>query len=121
MSSFENDRELRIKFKPLTLKPLRMDDVVAAVDTSTIKIGETDTGILIAVRGANVWKQDKRYRYMRFGPFIFHVTEENKKQIYETLENTYFSFHANVTIKVRQRSFKCRCASQTFSNAGFKL
>lgn len=92
MSSFENDRELRIKFKPLTLKPLRMDDVVAAVDTSTIKIGETDTGILIAVRGANVWKQDKRYRYMRFGPFIFHVTEENKKQIYETLENTYFSF-----------------------------
>jgi hypothetical protein len=61
------------------------------VDTSTIKIGETSTGIMIAVRGANVWKQNKRYRYVRFGPFIFHVTEENKKQVYETLERTYFN------------------------------
>jgi hypothetical protein len=28
---------------------------------------------------------------VRFGPFIFHVTEENKKQVYESLEKTYFS------------------------------
>jgi hypothetical protein len=56
-----------------------------------MKIGETNRGIVIAIRGANVWKQHRRYRYMRFGPFIFHFTEENKKQVYETLERTYFS------------------------------
>jgi hypothetical protein len=75
----------------LTLKPLHKENIVAAIDTSTMKIGETSTGIVIAIRGANVWKQHRRYRYMRFGPFIFHVTEENKKQVYETLERTYFS------------------------------
>ncbi len=48
-------------------------------------------GMVMAVRGATVWKQDRRYRYMRFGPFIFHVTEDNKKLMYETLEKTHFA------------------------------
>jgi hypothetical protein len=86
-----HDQRLRLRLEPLPLRPLQQEKIVAAVDTSTIKIGETSTGIVIAVRGANVWKQNRRYRYMRFGPFIFHVTEENKKQVYETLERTYFS------------------------------
>ena len=84
------DQTLRLKLEPLLLKPLRTENIVAAVDTSTIKIGETNIGTIIAVRGANVWKQDRRYKYTRFGPFIFHVTEENKKQVYEILEGTYF-------------------------------
>ena len=83
------DQTLRLKLEPLLLKPLRTENIVAAVDTSTIKIGETNIGTIIAVRGANVWKQDRRYKYTRFGPFIFHVTEENKKQVYEILERTY--------------------------------
>ncbi|HVP16564.1 MAG TPA: DNA double-strand break repair nuclease NurA [candidate division Zixibacteria bacterium] len=86
-----HEETLRLKLEPLPLIPSRKGKIVAAVDTSTIKIGETSTGIVIAVRGANVWKQDRRYRYLRFGPFIFHVTEENKKQVYETLEATYFN------------------------------
>jgi hypothetical protein len=85
------DQTLRLKLEPLPLRPLHEENIVAAVDTSTMKIGETNRGIVIAIRGANVWKQHRRYRYMRFGPFIFHVTEENKKQVYETLERTYFS------------------------------
>ena len=85
------DQTLRLKLEPLPLKPLHEENIVVAVDTSTMKIGETNRGIVIAIRGANVWKQHRRYRYMRFGPFIFHVTEENKKQVYETLERTYFS------------------------------
>jgi hypothetical protein len=56
-----------------------------------MKIGETSTGVLIAVRGATVCKQTKRYKYMRFGPFIFHVTEENKKEVYEVLQTAYFN------------------------------
>jgi hypothetical protein len=86
-----HDETLRLKLQPLHLIPSRTEKIVAAVDTSTIKIGETSTGMMIAIRGANVWKQSKRYRYVRFGPFIFHVTEENKKQVYETLERTYFN------------------------------
>jgi len=86
-----HDETLKLKLEPLHLIPSHKEKIVAAVDTSTMKIGETGTGMIIAVRGANVWKQNKRYRYVRFGPFIFHVTEENKKQVYETLERTYFN------------------------------
>ena len=73
------------------MKPRHDQAVVAAVDTSSMKIGETSTGMLIAVRGATVWKQNKNYRYMRLGPFIFHVTEENKKEIFHMLQTAYFN------------------------------
>jgi len=86
-----HEETLKLKHEPLHLIPSRREKTVSAVDTSTIKIGETNTGIIIAIRGANVWKQRKRYRYVRFGPFIFHVTEENKRQVFETLERAYFS------------------------------
>ena len=81
--------------QPIPLKPNLQQTIVAAVDTSTIKIGETSTGILVAIRGANVWKQNRNYRYIRLGPFIFHVTEENKKELYNTLQRAYFSASQN--------------------------
>ncbi len=82
---------LRLKRQPITLKPNHQETTIAAVDTSTIKIGETSTGILIAIRGANTWKQNRRYRYTRLGPFIFHITEDNKNEVYNTLEKSYFN------------------------------
>jgi hypothetical protein len=60
-----------------------------------MKIGETSTGMLIAVRGATVWKQNKHYKYMRLGPFIFHITEENKREVYNTLQMAYFNASHN--------------------------
>jgi len=81
---------LRLNPEPITLKPLHKENIISAVDTSTIKIGDTDNGIVIAVRGANVWKQNGKYRYTRIGPFIFHITEENKSQVHNTLERAYF-------------------------------
>ncbi len=82
---------LQLKPIPITLKPDHQETLVAAVDTSTIKIGETQTGIIVAVRGATTWKQNGSYKYTRLGPFIFHITEENKNQLCSTLEHAYFS------------------------------
>jgi hypothetical protein len=87
----ENTFAIQPKLQPIPLKPKNTQTIVAAVDTSNIKIGETSMGILIAIRGANVWKQNRHYRYIRIGPFIFHITEENKKEVYNTLQNTYFN------------------------------
>jgi hypothetical protein len=70
----------------LLLKPNHEETPIAACDTSTIKIGDTKTGILVAIRGANIWKNQKRYKYTRFGPFIFHVTEDNKDEVNGTLQ-----------------------------------
>ena len=81
---------LQLKPQPITLKPDRQETLIAAIDTSTIKIGETTTGIIIAVRGATTWKQNGVYKYTRLGPFIFHITEENKNQLYNKLEHAYF-------------------------------
>jgi len=91
-SLYENiPMTLQLKRTPLPLTPRTQETLIAAVDTSTIKIGETSTGIIIAVRGANVWKQNRAYRYTRLGPFIFHITEDNKKEVFNSLEKAYFN------------------------------
>jgi len=82
---------IRLKPQPIALKPDHQETIVVAIDTSTIKIGETSTGIIIAVRGATAWKQNGAYKYTRLGPFIFQITEENKNQLYNTLEHAYFT------------------------------
>jgi hypothetical protein len=74
---------------PIQIKPKNEETLVAAIDTSSIKIGETRAGALIAIRGATIWKQNKHYRYIRLGPFIFHITEENKTEVYNALQKAY--------------------------------
>ena len=78
LTTIDPTYSLSVKPEPILLIPRTQETLIAAVDTSTIKIGETSKGIVIAVRGATVWKQNRRYRYTRLGPFIFHVTEDNK-------------------------------------------
>lgn len=85
----DHPQDLQFILPPISLKPRREESTVAAVDTSNIKLGETSTGMLMAVRGASVWKQGRKYRYMRFGPFLFHLTEENKNDVYTALQRTY--------------------------------
>jgi hypothetical protein len=46
---------------------------VAAIDTSTIKLGELEEGTLCALRGAVVILEDGGYRYLRYGPFVFSL------------------------------------------------
>jgi hypothetical protein len=82
---------IQLKPQPIQIKPDRQETLIAAVDTSTIKIGETSTGIIVAIRGAIIWRQNHTYKYMRLGPFIFHITEDNKNTVYNTLEHAYFS------------------------------
>ncbi len=87
----QHPSHLQLNRTPIALKPNHQETIIAAVDTSTIKIGETATGIIIAIRGATIWKQNQNYRYTRLGPFIFHITEENKNEVYNTLEKAYFN------------------------------
>ncbi len=87
----QSTSNLQLKPVPISIKTDHQETLVAAVDTSTIKIGDTSTGIIIAIRGATTWKQNGTYRYTRLGPFIFHITEDNKNQLFNTLEHAYFS------------------------------
>jgi hypothetical protein len=89
--SMDCPTQIQLKRQPLFLSPRHQETNVAAVDTSTIKIGETTTGIIIAIRGATVSKQNRNYQYTRIGPLIFHITEENKNAVYGNLESNYFT------------------------------
>ena len=83
--------QMQLKRQPLPLSPRHQETTISAVDTSTIKIGETTTGIIVAIRGATVHRQNRNYHYTRLGPFIFHLTEENKNAVYNNLERAYFN------------------------------
>jgi hypothetical protein len=50
---------------------------VAAVDVSSLKIGETETGVLAAIRGAVVWRSSEGYQYVRCGPLAFHLAQSS--------------------------------------------
>jgi hypothetical protein len=63
------------------LEPDPAKTPIAAIDVSSIKLGETETGILLALRSAIIWRQADNYRYLRLGPFPFHITEKNKNEI----------------------------------------
>ena len=73
---------------PLT--PIEDETPVIGIDVSGIRIGETETGVLCAVRGAVVWNLNRHYRYLRIGPFPFHVTEENKRELFSHLESSSY-------------------------------
>jgi len=75
------------------LTPDSRETPVVAIDVSSIRLGETQAGTLIAVRGAVVWKQARRYRYLRLGPFPFHITERNEKEIRGLLHLCHQSEH----------------------------
>ncbi len=72
------------------LKPVIDDTPIVAIDVSSIKIGETETGILCAIRGAVIWNRRKDYRYFRLGPFPFHINEESRKEAIDLLRKCHF-------------------------------
>jgi len=94
--------QTKLKLNTIPLRPSPEETPVVAVDVSSIKIGETTTGILLAIRAAIVWKKQRgyNYRYLRIGPFPFHITEENKQEIYQlfcqySLETKHEPNHTN--------------------------
>ena len=52
--------KLQIKNKPIKLKAICKSTTIGAIDTSTVKIGETRKGTLIAIRGAIIQNKKKK-------------------------------------------------------------
>jgi len=110
----------------IPLKPIKEETTIVAIDVSSIKIGETNEGIICAIRGTVVWKERNRYKYLRIGPFPLHITEENKTEIHRLLrqhslsmptEPIHYSNLINMPTKLgnlleRWIKMKISCASQ---------
>lgn len=76
------------KTKLIQLTPKNNAKPIIAIDVSSIKLGETRTGTLLGVRGAIVWKEQKHYRYLRIGPFPFHITQQTENEIRSIFNQT---------------------------------
>jgi hypothetical protein len=55
------------------LESVATERPVVAIDTSTVKLGELEDGILCGLRGAVVTLESKNYEYLRYGPFVFSL------------------------------------------------
>jgi hypothetical protein len=81
-----NRNSIPISKRMIQIEPIFEPTPVYGLDTSNIVLGETSEGILCAVRGSIVWREQDKYQYLRHGPFIFNITEENKVILYNTLQ-----------------------------------
>lgn len=84
-----------LALRSIPLKPLQQPATIIAIDASNIKLGETKTGMLTAIRAAVVWKQNRQYHYLRLGPFPFHITEQNKWEICHLFRSHNFQTSPN--------------------------
>lgn len=100
---FSLEIDVNIKKKLTRLHHITIETPVFGVDTSNIILGETKEGILCAVRGSIVWREKGTYQYVRHGPFIFHLTEENKYVLYNTLRQIYVDTESSVSAPILER------------------
>ena len=68
-----------IRFEPIKLDLGSKDVPIAAVDASSITLGPTSRGVLVAFRAVVVLPES----IVKFGPFIQHITESNKQRVFD--------------------------------------
>lgn len=63
---------------------------VCAVDAASAHLGETELGIVSAIRVAVIIQDRSDVSVEKFGPYIAHITEANKKTIVDFFERKVF-------------------------------
>lgn len=66
---------------------------ISAVDASSARLGETNRGVISAVRVA-IWKQepDKKPKLFVYGPYLAHITMDNVDFVYNYFWREIFGF-----------------------------
>src|SRR5438094_10656378 len=59
--------------KRCAINPAKEFVPVVACDASSVKIGETENGMIFAIRAVGVWRQPNKILYNRWSPLLFHV------------------------------------------------
>ncbi len=91
----EEPLELRTPTLPVKLPRTSKKAPVVAIDASSTKVAETPKGVVYAVRASYVVLNGS-YTYVSTKPFIFFVSEENKKDLYEELLEQCFGLRRRV-------------------------
>jgi hypothetical protein len=86
-----------------SLNPVREPVPIAACDASSVKIGETDNGMIFAIRAVAVWRQASRILYNRWGPLLFHVPNSEDTHQFRDDESRAFGGLTLKTLRVLTR------------------
>ncbi|HZY93403.1 MAG TPA: DNA double-strand break repair nuclease NurA [Candidatus Bathyarchaeia archaeon] len=62
-----------IGLERVPILPVRDASQIVACDASSVKIGETDNGMIFAIRAVAAWRYPKKIMFTRWGPLLFHV------------------------------------------------
>jgi hypothetical protein len=84
------------------LTPIPSNRPIAAIDTSTIRLGELEDGSLCALRGAVVILEGKHYKYTRYGPLVFSLGNSLSIDQIPELGIASFAGGSNVEIVLRR-------------------
>jgi hypothetical protein len=78
-----------VKLMDLDSKPFAVP--ISAVDASSAQIGETNRGIISAIKVA-IWKHEleKKPELRRFGPYLAHITPDNTNSLYNYFRHDVF-------------------------------
>jgi hypothetical protein len=82
----ENDETLvleNITKEAKEIKPNNTFMPIVAVDTSSAKLGETNKGILAAIRVGIFIQNEKETLGYTYGPYVIHITHDNKQLLYD--------------------------------------
>ncbi len=82
----------------IEIQPTPSNRSVVAIDTSTIKLGEIAEGSLCALRGTVVMLEKNHYKYVRYGPLVFSLGNNNFENLrdFAQLGSHDFSGESNV-------------------------
>ena len=65
--------------KRTSIEPVNDKTPIVACDASSVKVGETETGMLFAIRAVAVWRRPEKTQFKRWGPLLFHIPNTDGK------------------------------------------
>src|SRR5207245_3320584 len=89
--------------KRCAINPAKEFVPVVACDASSVKIGETETGMIFAIRAVGVWRKQSKILYTRWGPLLFHVPNSEDISQYREDESRAFGGLSLKTLMVLTR------------------
>ena len=89
--------------KRTPIQPIRDTLPIAACDAASVKIGETETGMIFAIRAVAVWRQPDRFEFTRWGPLLFHITNSEEPERLRDEDSRVFGGLSVKTLRVLTR------------------
>jgi len=83
------------------INPQKDSVTIAACDASSVKIGETENGMIFAIRAVAVWRKPNKILFTRWGPLLFHIpNSDGQQERYSDEESRAFGGLSVKTLRV---------------------